>query len=61
VIPNTQVEVGMRDGAGCDPSHFTEDERKGKLVFDNHWANMRPALMSKGADWSSSPRAAMPG
>jgi len=37
VIPNTQVEVGMRDGAGCDPSHFTKEERGGKLVFDNHW------------------------
>ena len=37
VIPNTQVEVGMRDGAGCDPSHFTPEERAGKLVFDNHW------------------------
>jgi len=37
VVPNTQVEVGMRDGAGCDPSHFTKEEREGKLVFDNHW------------------------
>jgi len=37
VLPNTQVEVGMRDGAGCDPSHFTQEERAGKLVFDNHW------------------------
>ena len=37
VVPNTQVEVGMRDGAGCDPLHFTKEEREGKLVFDNHW------------------------
>lgn len=37
VLPNTRVEVGMRDGAGCDPSHFTKEEREGKLVFDNHW------------------------
>ena len=37
MIPNTQVEVGTRDGAGCDPSHFTKEEREGKLVFDNHW------------------------
>jgi 7,8-dihydropterin-6-yl-methyl-4-(beta-D-ribofuranosyl)aminobenzene 5'-phosphate synthase len=37
VLPNTLVEVGLRDGAGCDPSHFTKEEREGKLVFDNHW------------------------
>jgi 7,8-dihydropterin-6-yl-methyl-4-(beta-D-ribofuranosyl)aminobenzene 5'-phosphate synthase len=37
VIPNTQVEVGTRDGAGCDPAHFTKEEREGQLVFDNHW------------------------
>lgn len=48
VIPNTQVEVGMREGAGCDPSHFTEDERKGKLVFDNHWGEHATCFNVKG-------------
>jgi 7,8-dihydropterin-6-yl-methyl-4-(beta-D-ribofuranosyl)aminobenzene 5'-phosphate synthase len=37
VLPNTRVEVGTRDGAGCDPSHFTAEERAGGLAFDNHW------------------------
>lgn len=37
VLPNTRVEVGTRDGAGCDAAHFTKEEREGKLVFDNHW------------------------
>ena len=34
VLPSTKVEVGVRDGAGCDASHFTPEERAGKIVFD---------------------------
>ena len=34
VLPSTKVEIGVRDGAGCDASHFTSDERAGKIVFD---------------------------
>jgi len=34
VLPSTKVELGVRDGAGCDASHFTSEERAGKIVFD---------------------------
>src|SRR5207248_1792693 len=34
VLPSTKVEVGVRDGAGCDASLFTPEERAGKIVFD---------------------------
>jgi 7,8-dihydropterin-6-yl-methyl-4-(beta-D-ribofuranosyl)aminobenzene 5'-phosphate synthase len=37
VIPNTWVEYGEHDGAGCDASHFTEAERQGKIVPNQHW------------------------
>jgi len=34
VLPSTKVEIGVRDGAGCDASHFTSEERAGKIVYD---------------------------
>jgi len=34
VLPSTKVEIGLRDGAGCEASHFTSEERAGKIVFD---------------------------
>jgi 7,8-dihydropterin-6-yl-methyl-4-(beta-D-ribofuranosyl)aminobenzene 5'-phosphate synthase len=34
VLPSTKVEIGTRDGAGCDASHFTSEERAGRIVFD---------------------------
>ena len=37
VQPAAQVELGMRDGAGCDPSHFTTAEEAGKIVPDQFW------------------------
>jgi 7,8-dihydropterin-6-yl-methyl-4-(beta-D-ribofuranosyl)aminobenzene 5'-phosphate synthase len=42
VLPNTWVEVGIKDGLGCDPNaymnhHFTEDELAGKPQPDQHW------------------------
>ena len=42
VLPNTWVEVGIKDGLGCDPQayinhHFTEDELAGKPRPDQHW------------------------
>src|SRR5690606_41023938 len=36
VLPNTGVEFGIRDGIGCDISHFTEEERAGHMKFDEH-------------------------
>jgi 7,8-dihydropterin-6-yl-methyl-4-(beta-D-ribofuranosyl)aminobenzene 5'-phosphate synthase len=42
VLPNSWVEVGIKDGLGCDPNsymnhHFTEDELAGKPQPDQHW------------------------
>ncbi len=37
VLPATRVEIGVRDGAGCDASHFTKDEQDGKIVFDQFY------------------------
>jgi 7,8-dihydropterin-6-yl-methyl-4-(beta-D-ribofuranosyl)aminobenzene 5'-phosphate synthase len=32
-----QVELGMRDGAGCDSSHFAPEEQAGQIVPDKFW------------------------
>ena len=42
VLPNSWVEVGIKDGLGCDAHaymnhHFTEDELAGKPQPDQHW------------------------
>ena len=42
VLPNTWVEVGIKDGPGCDANaymnhHFTADELAGKPQPDQHW------------------------
>jgi 7,8-dihydropterin-6-yl-methyl-4-(beta-D-ribofuranosyl)aminobenzene 5'-phosphate synthase len=37
VIPNTWVEYGEHDGAGCAADHFSEAERSGKIVANQHW------------------------
>jgi len=37
VQPAAQVELGMRDGAGCDSSHFSPEERAGQIVPDKFW------------------------
>ena len=37
VLPATRVEIGVRDGAGCEASHFTKEEQEGKIVFDNFY------------------------
>jgi 7,8-dihydropterin-6-yl-methyl-4-(beta-D-ribofuranosyl)aminobenzene 5'-phosphate synthase len=42
VLPNTWVEVGIKDGLGCDPRayanhHFTAEELAGKPQPDQHW------------------------
>ena len=36
VLPNTFVEFGVRDGLGCNASHFTPVELQGKIVPDEH-------------------------
>src|SRR5712692_1152429 len=36
VLPNTLVEPGQHDGAGCQADHFTAEERQGKIVADLH-------------------------
>ena len=37
VQPAAKVELGQRDGAGCDASHFTADEQAGQVVADQFW------------------------
>jgi 7,8-dihydropterin-6-yl-methyl-4-(beta-D-ribofuranosyl)aminobenzene 5'-phosphate synthase len=41
VLPNTIVEVGESDGAGCSAApfaaHFSQAELEGKFLFDNHF------------------------
>jgi len=37
VQPAAQVELGLRDGAGCDSSHFSPEERAGQVVPDKFW------------------------
>lgn len=42
VLPNTWVEVGIKDGLGCDAHaylnhHFTPEELAGKPQPDQHW------------------------
>jgi 7,8-dihydropterin-6-yl-methyl-4-(beta-D-ribofuranosyl)aminobenzene 5'-phosphate synthase len=42
VLPNTWVEIGIKDGLGCDAQaymnqHFTAEELAGKPQPDQHW------------------------
>jgi 7,8-dihydropterin-6-yl-methyl-4-(beta-D-ribofuranosyl)aminobenzene 5'-phosphate synthase len=42
VLPNTWVEIGIKDGLGCDPHayinhHFSAEELAGKPQPDQHW------------------------
>ncbi|MGH9040283.1 MAG: MBL fold metallo-hydrolase [Acidimicrobiia bacterium] len=37
VQPAAQVELGQRDGAGCDSSHFSPAEQAGQIVADQFW------------------------
>jgi 7,8-dihydropterin-6-yl-methyl-4-(beta-D-ribofuranosyl)aminobenzene 5'-phosphate synthase len=37
VQPAHRVELGMRDGAGCDNSHFSPEEKAGAIVPDKFW------------------------
>jgi 7,8-dihydropterin-6-yl-methyl-4-(beta-D-ribofuranosyl)aminobenzene 5'-phosphate synthase len=37
VQPAHRVELGMRDGAGCDSSHFSPEEKAGAIVPDKFW------------------------
>jgi 7,8-dihydropterin-6-yl-methyl-4-(beta-D-ribofuranosyl)aminobenzene 5'-phosphate synthase len=37
VQPAAKIELGQRDGAGCDASHFTPAEQAGQVVPDQFW------------------------
>jgi 7,8-dihydropterin-6-yl-methyl-4-(beta-D-ribofuranosyl)aminobenzene 5'-phosphate synthase len=37
VQPAAAIELGQRDGAGCDASHFTAAEQAGQVVPDQFW------------------------
>ena len=36
ILPNTQVEFAIKDGLGCDATHYTSAELQGKIVPDQH-------------------------
>ena len=36
VLPNTMVEFKLKDGAGCNASHYLPAEMEGKIVPDEH-------------------------
>ena len=37
VQPAAKIELGQRDGAGCDASHFSPAEQAGQVVADQFW------------------------
>lgn len=37
VQPAAKIELGERDGAGCDASHFSAQEQAGQIVADQFW------------------------
>jgi 7,8-dihydropterin-6-yl-methyl-4-(beta-D-ribofuranosyl)aminobenzene 5'-phosphate synthase len=37
VQPAALIELGKREGAGCDASHFTKEEQAGQIVPDQFW------------------------
>jgi 7,8-dihydropterin-6-yl-methyl-4-(beta-D-ribofuranosyl)aminobenzene 5'-phosphate synthase len=37
VQPAAKIELGQREGAGCDASHFTPEEQAGQVVPDQFW------------------------
>jgi 7,8-dihydropterin-6-yl-methyl-4-(beta-D-ribofuranosyl)aminobenzene 5'-phosphate synthase len=44
VLPNSRVELGLKDGAGCDAARYLPPEMVGKTVPDERTStNMRPA------------------
>jgi 7,8-dihydropterin-6-yl-methyl-4-(beta-D-ribofuranosyl)aminobenzene 5'-phosphate synthase len=36
ILPNTMVEFAVKDGLGCEMSHFTSAELQGKIMPDQH-------------------------
>jgi 7,8-dihydropterin-6-yl-methyl-4-(beta-D-ribofuranosyl)aminobenzene 5'-phosphate synthase len=36
ILPSTQVEFAIKDGLGCNASHYTPAELQGKIVPDDH-------------------------
>jgi 7,8-dihydropterin-6-yl-methyl-4-(beta-D-ribofuranosyl)aminobenzene 5'-phosphate synthase len=37
ILPNTFEQFGIKDGVGCDASHYTPAELEGKIVPDEHY------------------------
>jgi 7,8-dihydropterin-6-yl-methyl-4-(beta-D-ribofuranosyl)aminobenzene 5'-phosphate synthase len=48
VIPNTLVEYGEHDGAGCAADHFSEADRQGKPVPNQHWHEHATCFVVRG-------------
>ncbi|KAB1074292.1 MBL fold metallo-hydrolase [Methylobacterium planeticum] len=36
ILPNTFVERGLKDGLGCDATHYSPAELQGKIIPDEH-------------------------
>jgi 7,8-dihydropterin-6-yl-methyl-4-(beta-D-ribofuranosyl)aminobenzene 5'-phosphate synthase len=47
VLPNTMVEYAVKDGLGCNASHFTPAELQGKIVPDEHYHEHAAAYVVK--------------
>jgi 7,8-dihydropterin-6-yl-methyl-4-(beta-D-ribofuranosyl)aminobenzene 5'-phosphate synthase len=48
ILPNTLEQFGMKDGLGCDASHYTPSELLGKTVPDEHYHEHATVYNVKG-------------
>jgi 7,8-dihydropterin-6-yl-methyl-4-(beta-D-ribofuranosyl)aminobenzene 5'-phosphate synthase len=48
ILPNTFEQIGMKDGLGCDASHYTPAELLGKTVPDEHYHEHATVYNVKG-------------
>ena len=65
VPPKTWVEIGIKDGLGCDPHayinhHFSAEELAGKPLPTSIGTSTPPASGSASAGWWSSVHVDMP-
>ncbi len=48
IIPNTFEQFGIKDGLGCDATHYTSAELAGKVVADEHFHEHATCYNVKG-------------
>ncbi len=61
ILPNSFVKFEMKDGLGCNASHYTPAELAGKIVPDEHIHEHATCFNLEARAWSSSAPAAMSG